>query len=276
MTTQELIGLVIDDYRAEEKRSLKSAICHSRALVRLFEHLPRTVADIERYKAQRLAEGIAPATLRNELSILRRGFSLAKDFGLVRNIPRIRFPRVCNIRTVTCTPRQAKKILAALEVLDQDICDLVSWLLLMGWRQGESRKLEWRDVSTDRESVQLPQNKSKNLKIRYVRLGGASRRVLERRWMRRNGDYVFHRRGRAISTFRGVWQRAVNGAGAPNLRPHDLRRVFAQLSIDAGVQPAVVMQIAGWQSLSTFLRYGIASGQMQSEAQDLVAAYFQE
>ena len=271
MTTTDLISLVLDDYARNGCRTAHSVISHSKHILRLLPEIPRTAKEVDDYTVKRLSEGAKPATVGNELTILRRGFRLASKYDLVDKVPVITAPHVENVRTQTCTGRQAKMIVAALDVLDPDVADLVRWLLLMGWRQGESRRLVWDDFEHDRSAVKLPQRKSKNRRVRYVLLGETTRDLIDRRWRLRDGPYVFHRHGRQIRIFRGSWQRAVTGAGCPELRPHDPRRTFAQVATDQGIAAPVIMQIAGWKTMSTFHRYAIVRGDMQASAQERVA-----
>lgn len=270
MVTDDLVDLVVQDYIANGKRSVRAVEARRGNLTRLMPTLPR-YRDVERYKATRAREGAAAATISNELVVLRRGFRLAMRQGLIATAPVIEAPRIDNIRLVICTRQQLRLILAALEILDADVHDLVLWLALTGWRSGEARGLLWRDVSEDRGTVVLPAQRSKNRRPRRVALGAAATELLERRWGWRRGEYVFHRAGKPIRIFRGSWSRAVGGAGCPELRPHDLRRLFCQSALDAGVPIPVIQQVAGWQTLSMVTRYGIASGTMQQIALDRVA-----
>jgi hypothetical protein len=42
-----------------------------------------------------------------------------------------------------------------------------------------------------------------------------------------------------------------------SLLVHDLRRTAAQRMLDAGIQAPRIMQICGWKTMSTFLRYAM-------------------
>ena len=275
MQTSDLVKLVMDDYEMTGKRSSPSVVCHSKNLIRLLPRIPDSPRIVEEYKHARIKEGAAPSTVNNELTVLRRGFRIAKLREMILAAPIIESLPVENTRTVTCTRAQAEKLISALDVLDHAVADLVRWLLCTGWRRGEAQNLVWQDFLDDRTAVQLPQKKNKNKTVRYIKISETVRELVERRWVLKDGDYVFQRNGKRISTFRGVWRRAVAAAGCPGLWPHDLRRVFAQLSIDAGVDPIIFAQIAGWKTLSIIKRYTIANGRMQAIAQEKVAKQFQ-
>ena len=58
----------------------------------------------------------------------------------------------------------------------------------------------------------------------------------------------------------------MQGGGAPGLRFHDLRRSGIRNMTRSGVPPAIAMSISGHRTISTFLRYDIASEEDKREA----------
>jgi integrase len=271
-TIDTLLCLVLADYVARGRRSLPTLRSRVRTLRRLLPVVPDEDG-VDRYIASRRREGAAAATIRNELSVLHRAFLLARRRHLLsdQQIPSIESPRVDNVRTVTATARQVRTLVAALEVLDPSVADLVRWLVWTGWRRGEAQGLTWEDFDEDLRIVTLPSDRSKTSRIRRVALGPDVQVLVAHRWHCRRGPYVFHRGGRRIKHFHGAWSRAVAGAGCPDLRPHDLRRIFCQVAMDAGVAIPVIQQIAGWKTISMVCRYGIASGDMQARGQAAIA-----
>lgn len=57
-----------------------------------------TTADIESYKAHRLAQGAEPATVNRELAALRRAFRLAVDGGKLAMMPKVKLLKEDNVR----------------------------------------------------------------------------------------------------------------------------------------------------------------------------------
>lgn len=272
--TRDLVELVILDHLANGKRSTRAVRAHKKHLCRLMPQLPDEV-DIERYKIRRLEERAAPGTVRNELSTLSRGFKLALRRKLVRSVPLIERMHVDNVRTVCCTSEQIRAVIAHLRVLDTDVADLITWLASTGWRRGQSCALTWSHATPDRSAVFVPQSATKGRRPHRVELGQEMRALLDRRWARRAGEFIFHRfNGRQIGRFAGPWRRATQEAGCPELRPHDQRRFWAQTATDLGIPVTVQMSTAGWRTAHIHARYAIVRGDRQAAATDAVAQSF--
>jgi hypothetical protein len=73
-------------------------------------------------------------------------------------------------------------------------------------------------------------------------------------------DLIFTRglNHRPVQRFDKLWRRGCRMAGVnESLLVHDLRRTAAQRMLDAGIQAPRIMQICGWKTMSTFLRYAM-------------------
>jgi integrase len=79
-------------------------------------------------------------------------------------------------------------------------------------------------------------------------------------------EFVFHDRGVPVGDIRKSWAASCKAAGAPGLRFHDLRRSGIRNMTRSGVPPSVAMSISGHRTISTFLRYDIASEEDKREA----------
>ena len=107
--------------------------------------------------------------------------------------------------------------------------------------------------------MRLPGAVTKNGKPLPLALRGRLLDLVRRRWALRVPacPYVFHRDGRRIVTFDGVWTAACAEAGLAGLHFHDLRRSGARNLRRAGVAEDVIMRIGGWKTRSMFSRYNI-------------------
>ena len=98
----DLVLLVEDDYRLNGHRSLDRV---QRAFKRLRSHfgydraVEITPDRLAAYTRSRIAEGAAPATVKNELAALKRGFSLAIRADRLHHRPAFPIIRVDNART---------------------------------------------------------------------------------------------------------------------------------------------------------------------------------
>ena len=95
-----------------------------------------------------------------------------------------------------------KGVAEVLDFIEPDyLKDPVACLYLSGWRSGEMKSLEWRDVGA--EAIRLRAEKSKNKKPRVLPLRGSLWRSFNERrtpgsW---NAPFVFHDDGQPIGDF---------------------------------------------------------------------------
>jgi integrase len=108
----------------------------------------------------------------------------------------------------------------------------------------------------------------KNREGRTIPLEGELAEVIERRQKARQfrqkrnapvivSEYIFHRKGTPIVSFRKTWANACKFAGVPGRLFHDLRRCAARNLLAAGVPQAVAIKITGHKTDSMFRRYAI-------------------
>jgi len=127
----------------------------------------------------------------------------------------------------------------------------------------------------------------KNREGRTIPLEGELAEVIERRQKARQfrpkrnarvivSEYIFHRKGTPIASFRKTWANACKFAGVPGRLFHDLRRCAARNLLAAGVPPAVAMKITGHKTDSMFRRYAIVTVEQQREALQRAALYRQQ
>lgn len=279
MTVRELIELVRNHYELNEKASLKTAWHHHKPIVRLLGDMDAQsvkAAVIDDYKLARLKEHVGRQTINHELGLLLRGFNLAVQRELLPRKPHIaKFANADNVRTGFITPKEFKVFSKALEVLDPDACDVVQLLYFLGWRLREVCEMTWGEVDLVEGTLQLPARRSKNKSPRRIPLGHVVHAVLKRRWLKRNGDHVFHRNGRQLKWLYGAWRRAARAIGKPTLVPHDARRSFARNALMAGVPEKTIMEIGGWKTRSVFLRYCIVDDDQVRDALNLVSDFAQ-
>lgn len=107
--------------------------------------------------------------------------------------------------------------------------DLVLFLLFTGLRVGEASALEWDDVDTDAATIAL--DDPKNRKPTTLPLSTEAQAIINRRARARADDYVFPgRSGGYLRDTRGIRRRVDS-----SLTNHDLRRTFASIATEQGV-----------------------------------------
>jgi integrase len=236
---------------------------------------------IAEYSRKRLeADGVAPATLHRELSVLRRMLRLASP--RLPRVPIIDMPRVQNARQGFFEEGDLQAILPHLA---PHVRNLIEFLYLTGWRTSEALRLLWSDVDWKRRTVWLRHSKNREPRIfpfkYHVRLEDVLRRQrdLVSEWERREASIcpsIFPWRGRPMQKLRRSWKTACRAAGMPDRLVHDFRRTAVRNLIRAGVQQAIAMKITGHKTSSIFRRYLIVDEELLAQATGAVADYLEE
>lgn len=275
VTFADLARMVEEDYQLRGRRSKPP-------LGRLREHFPPHTRALDitrdvvgRYIKARLAEGASPQTVKHEVGILGRAFSLAVDAGHLAVRPRFPMPRVSNTRTGFFTDAEVRALLPHLPDYLRPIIE-AAWLT--GWRRGELLALRWSQVDWESGTLRLERGTTKSGEPRsfpftaHPRLAELLRERREEtsRVERERGTvcpWVFHRNGEQVrGWYYDGWRTACAKAGIPGRLVHDLRRSAARNLVRAGVSERVAMTLTGHLTRSIFDRYHIVSSSDQVEA----------
>lgn len=130
-------------------------------------------------------------------------------------------------------------------------------LLLTGLRsRSELFSLPWSEVNFDLGTVRLLRTKGK--RVRTVALNSAALELLRtiRAEAEPSSKWVFPARtgsGHLVDIRKSLW-RAMERAGLSDLRPHDLRRSFGSLAVNAGVDIYQVKDLLGHSSVAVTQR----------------------
>jgi integrase len=171
LTFELLVEDLKNDYKVNEKRSLDNVELSIRHLSEFFagdkarqittDRVRQYIAKRQKEKSLRKGEGAANASINRELSALKRAFSLAIQAGNLFHRPYIPMLEENNARQGFL---DHGGFLALRNELPDYLKDPVSFLYLSGWRSGEMKSLEWRDVGAD--AIRLRAENSKNKKPR--------------------------------------------------------------------------------------------------------------
>jgi len=262
VTLADLVAMVETDYKVHQRRSegtITYPLAHLKA--QLGEHTPAfalTSDRLDQYILSRQEEKASNASIRIELALLSKAFTLAVRARKLRTKPYIPKPDgdPSSVREGFFTREEVE---ALCEHLDADLADVVSFLFWSTWRVGEARTLLWKDYDRAEEAIRLRPEHSKNKHGRVLPLVGELAAVITRRLKVRRLDcpYIFHRHGRPIGDFRKAWKAACNAIGLSGRIVHDLRRSGVRHLIQAGVDPHTVMAFSGHRTASMLKRYHI-------------------
>lgn len=279
LTVTELVTEYVEGLRLLNKR-WRTAEGAARAPLAVFGpmravHL--TTPALKAYLKQRVAAGLAPATIMQEIWVLRAAFNMARAENRLTVVPVFPSLTVKNARQGFVEPEQFEAIQARLGA--QVYRDAATLAYVAARRINEVLRLPWEWV--DRASPEIRWPDSKNGDPVAIPLDAELAALIERRWKDRAigqwlSPWVFHLNQRgplSDSAFSHRFGLAAAAAGYPGLTPHDMRRSGVRNLLRSGVDRDVVMSISGHRSDSMLRRYNITSPEDKTRAFAQVAAY---
>lgn len=261
VTFEQMKADLLTDYETNAKRSIGSVKLSIRHLDELFSMdraLDISTDRIRGYIFQRQSEKASNASINRELSALKRMFSLAVQARKLSSKPYIPALAENNARQGFL---DHGSFLTLREHLPDYLKDPITFLYLSGWRVGEMRAMEWRDVDAAGRVIRLRPEVSKNKDGRLLPLRSELLEILKRAYEGRvlECPFVFHRKGKRIGDFKKAWETARKEAKLGGLLVHDLRRTAVRNYVRAGVPERVAMSLSGHKTRSIFDRYNIVS-----------------
>lgn len=269
-TFEHLATMIEQDYLVNQRRSLKRMKTSLAALRAFFgPSLARdiTLDRMNTYVAARLEDGIMPASIRNDLAILRRAFRLAARSGKAIVPP---FPSL-DVNNVRKGFFEREDFEAVRTHLPDALQGVMTFAYCTGWRvRSEILPLQWKQIDWTAGTVRLEPGTTKNDEGRVFPFAVLPELadMLKRQWehtktlQRETGRLigpVFHRNGRPIKDYRGAWDVACQAAKVPGRIPHDFRRTAVRNLERAGVPRSVAMKLTGHKTESVYRRYAIVS-----------------
>ena len=262
-TVKDLLERYLRDYSALNKAVLthrrdQSLAAHVR---RAFGEVPLDQlrpAQLAEYKASRRAEGAAPKTLNDELTLLGHAYKLAMmewEWASDNPVLKIAKEKVRNQIERWLTSEEEHQLLAASPPWLQEI---ILFALHTGMRQSEILNLQWPQVDLARRTLTILEQKNgardtlplnatavdvlraragvRSISTAYVFFNGAGHRIDARNLLR-------------------AFYPAMRKAGIERFRFHDLRHTFATRLIQAGVDVYTVQKLGRWKTISMVMRY---------------------
>jgi integrase len=276
LTLKDLLDMVSADYALKGNKSTPPM---GQLRAHLGDALPVTDLSYDtllKYAQTRKAEKAAQASIRNELAVIGRGFTLAHLAGKLPQRPPIPTIKVVNARTGFF---EAADLGAVLPHLPAYLRAYVEASYILGWRRSELVGLTWAQVDWQAGQLRLEHGMTKNGEGRvfpfmfHPRLAAVMRELHARRERIQHARgfllaAVFvHDDGRPVSGwYYDAWRTACERAGLDGRMVHDFRRSAVRNLVRAGVPESVAMQLTGHKTRSVFTRYNITSGTDLNEA----------
>jgi integrase len=154
---------------------------------------------------------------------------------------------------------------SALEFEKNVAADIFLLLAVTGFRSGEAKNLQWKEVDLERQTVILGDTKT-GVSIRP--LSGAAIEIIKRQ-KQSCAPYVFaHLHNKPVNNLRPWWLK-LNMVG--DVSPHVLRHSFASLGADLGLSDNTIASLLGHKVQSITSRYMHGSDKALIAAADTVA-----
>ena len=188
LTFDDLAQSLLADYQINGRRSLRSArlsISHLQKFFGFDRAIDITTDRIKAYAADRQKAKAANASINRERAALKRIFSLAVEEGRLSHSPYIPMLEEDNARQGFVDDGAFVSLRTHLA---EYLRDPIAFLYLSGWRLGEMKMLEWRDVDLAGKVVHLRPEISKNKDGRLLPLSGELLEIMARTQAKRRPD----------------------------------------------------------------------------------------
>lgn len=180
----DLVQMIRDDYSVNQRRSTRRLNTSLKVLEAAFEHARAsdlTLDRLNRYVSDRLTAGIAPATVKLELTHLHKAFTLAERAGKAICPP---FPQIAvqNVRTGFFERADFEAVRSH---LPEAFRGPITFAYLTGWRvPSEVLSLQWKQVDFSAGTVRLEPGTTKNDEGRVFPFGVLPElaNLLRRQW----------------------------------------------------------------------------------------------
>lgn len=229
--------------------------------------------DLEKFKRDRLAEGVSTQTIKHQLNLLGAAIKLAGRSS--KRIPNVQFP-VCSIpkgRVRYLSLDEERRLLAELDPKRsgnglrpfderspqlkqsmQDAYDLVVLLLDTGARYSEIANIKWSQIDLERGEIRLWRPKVQNEGI--IMMTDRVAAIFRTRRAAKFGDHVFvNKRGDARGYRVQSIRKAIRRADLEGCKIHTLRHTVASRLIQNGMTVYEVKSILGHTDIRTTMRY---------------------
>ncbi|WP_287153172.1 site-specific integrase [Candidatus Solincola tengchongensis] len=226
-----------------------------------------TPLEVQEFLLRLQEKGVSSATTGKVYRVLKVILRRAVALELLDRDPTVGIspPRVERKEMRFLTPEEVNRLLEATE--GTDIGDLIAVAVMTGLRQGELLGLRWRDVdlpgrrinvvrswhavsghtdlktASSRRTVPIPQGLLPILEARHRRMGFPP-----------PSSPVFPEEGKSKDRRNLIareFEPALERAGLPRIRFHDLRHTFASLAIEGGVDLKSLQAVMGHANITT-------------------------
>lgn len=257
------------DDRSYYKNHIKSVFEH-----RLISKI--SPFDLEKLKMKLNNQGLAPATVKHILVIIRQLINKAIAWGMWQGenpIKKVKLPRINNRRERFLSKDEAKNLLQEIKKYSQQTHDIALVSLHTGMRAGEIFDLKWSHLDQENSLIHVADPKSG--RARKAFMTKTLKSLFENIESGKPEDYVFPSKdGDRIYWISKSFDRAVKdlklNEGITDRRQkvifHTLRHTFASWLAIQGTPILTIKELLGHQTLAMTERYSHLSPDQKRQA----------
>jgi integrase len=212
----------------------------------------------------------APATIKHQVQLLSRLFTLAWQWGLYKGdnpCKRVKKPKLNNKITEFFSEEELIRLHQTLEIWPNRMTvSIILFTMYTGIRRGEVFKLTWDDVDLNRRIFTL--RDPKGILDQILPLSSEATEVLRKVPREYNTKWVFYgKNGQQRTDFKGPWARIRKAANLPKTyRFHGLRHNFASYLASSGESIYMVQKLMCHKDVKTTMRYAHLTDQAKRQA----------
>jgi len=221
--------------------------------------------DLEKVKIQLTKKGLAPATVKHMLVLLRQLINKAIDWGMWEGenpVKKIKLPKLKNRRERFLTKEEVDILLDELKKVSMQLHDMALLSLNTGMRAGEIFALRCGHLDFENDLIHIADPKSG--RARKAPMTPTIKTMLQIRALEKPEEFVFKARGggqikEISSTFSRIVERLGFNKGITDPRQkvtfHTLRHTFASWLAIKGNSILTIKELLGHQTLAMTERY---------------------
>jgi integrase len=226
---------------------------------------------IEKYKVQRRSE-VKPATVNRELACLKHMFSMAIQWGRVKENP-VKKVKLFREDNQNLRYLSLEEIQLLVDASSERLRPIILTALNTGMRKAEILNLEWDHIDFGRRAITVVD--SKNSEGRTIPMNDALTHTLNAVRLQSKSQYVFgYSGGGPYSNADSAFQKAIQKAGIKKCRFHDLRHTFASHLVMSGVDLVTVKELLGHRTIKMTMRYSHLSQDHKRNAVERLSGHF--
>ncbi|GAA6153330.1 phage integrase [Pseudoteredinibacter isoporae] len=309
-TLSRFIEQAYEPWATSNLKSAKSSIDRVKYSFPLLLNIPMievTVSQLERWRTDKLNEGLKPSTINRCVNSLRAVLTKAVEWEVIEEHPLRKLkalPLASTPKVRYLSESEERRLLDALLQRDDELKEarsrgnehrrqrckelmpelskyaygdrmtpLVLLSLKTGMRRGELFDLEWHSINLEQKIVTVVAETAKSKKSRHIPLSPTAIEAL-RNWQKQapslSGRVFPSGSGGRLDNVRKSWASILDLAEITDFRWHDMRHDFASKLVMKGVPLNTVRELCGHADLNTTLRYAHLAPDHKADAIALI------